>query len=1410
MIDRYRYYFDIDPEYFPQVNEGVINNNPDMWKKYYPHETFVKLIKDTVSVLSRQQKLSIWVEGAYGTGKSYGVLTLKKLLDSSEDDTRAYFANYPEQLSNDLCNQLQRIKSDSKKIITVHRYGSSNIIGDNSLVFALQESIELALLENGIENGGVSVLKESVISWLSDSANKAYFNTIIKDSYHHLFGNDDVDAIIHNLQSYTGDALVTLMSKITKVGEERQFKALSLDVNRLVQWIKDVIKENDLKAIVFIWDEFTNYFENNLKALTGFQQIVEISATNPFYMIIVTHKSSGLFNDTDKDKKRILDRFVNPTCMITLPENVAFRLMGAAMVRNKDPQVLSDWEDTADELYDRTKDSRKLVKAKANISDSELKNILPIHPYAALLLKYISSAFDSNQRSMFDFIKNDRGNEIKGFQWFIDNCSPEDENPLLTVDMLWDFFYEKGKEYLTADIRSILDCYSRATTKNLTSDEQRVLKSVLLLQAISQRVGPSVDLFISNEKNINNAFEGSDLDIGAAGRIAQKLCRDEILYLKPLGGNKYQFSALVNTGDRSAVEKIKEDICKKTTAALIAEGNVSEAISLGGALKLRYVTRFVSVSDFKVTINTLRNQEVNFPGKLVAVVAMAKDDSESATISKMISDAVSDGSYHMIFIDASLTFLGRDAFDQYVEAMANAQYQRGKDNGSANQYDSNAKDVLKKWKNRIASGEFIISYIKKDGTVSKERVATVEYLYNALMDINKGYFESSLETGSAVIDTMWVANLLKLGVECGATQITKNTFLSKNQQTSLENYIGADAWKQEEGSKPYWEAKPYLLISKIKLQVIETIESAFKNDGRVSIARIYDDLKIAPFGFLPCNLTAFVMGFVLKEYIDGIYSWSDGLTNDPLTVNKLKEMVAEVISLQITPNARYHDKYIVMLTKEEKSFNEASSLIFDIPLNQCTNGIQTRERIRNEMKKLLFPIWSLKYAIGTSNLKTDEDLVNKLIDLYSGIANNQNMAGTQTDNDIAMAIGKLCIHNVELAEDLKTILTQDKCTEGMMNYLKEFESGELLALSEEVGDNGQFINVLKSKFDADAANWVWNQETANQKIKEVILEYKIIYESNKVISKTVSFKNTIGEWCDKCSYIRISYSAAKNYLNGMGDFLAILHNMKKTNELLDSHKQKFLDLLMANMSAFKDFYNSQLNVFKKVCDFFIAPYGFSEEEINDLYKTLPMNCFTKDKSDYLNLVETKVKEFNAARGSAKLKQLWQDKTGTTSPREWSKEYKMPILSMVPDNNMQEAKIAFSTLNRQKPDATSIDKAINFLESVNHEFYEKLKNSSERDKAFCMNIIKGYSVMLSDINEVKNYLCRVVTADAYDWLGLPEVEKKIRQMAEVKYNQGGCDKALEKIDSMELADVKRYLKDLIKDNMTVGIEIIKEN
>lgn len=1407
MLDKYRDYFDIDPEYLAQINEAEIESHPDLWKKFYPHETFVKLVKDTISVISRKQKLSIWVEGAYGTGKSHAVLTLKKLLDASDEDTKAYFEKYNDELSTDLYNKFQQIKSGEQKILTVHRYGSSNIYGDDDLVFAIQQSIVAALKNAGIEDHGEGALKDSAVAWLSDSINKNYFNALINEKYKELFAGNDVDAIIEKLNTYSeqameqpskGEALQTLMGKIMKVAGEQHFSALTLTTTSLLKWIEEVIKRNNFKAIVFIWDEFTDYFRNNMRAMTGFQEIADFSGDKPFYLMIVTHNVMHMFPESDKDWKRLMGRFVQPICNIELPENMAFRLMGDAMEENDDPVVQQDWQETRDELYDRTHDSRQLVKEKAKITDTELKKILPIHPYAALLLKHISSAFDSNQRSMFDFIKNDRGDEIKGFQWFINNRGPYDANPLLTIDMLWDFFYEKGKEYLASDIRAILDCYAFAANKNLDTERQRVLKTVLLLQAISQRAGDSVELFIPNERNLNNAFEGSDLENDEPVRIADSMVPD-ILYKKPMPGGRTQYSALINSGNVVEIDKQKEEQKKKPTSTLLQEADMQSAISLTGALRLRYVMKYVSYSDFKSTINQLRGQEDSLGNKLMAVTTFARDDAESVQIGKAIKEAIADGSYHIVFIDASITPLGNDLLEQYADAMANSVVNLKQDRGLAAQYDANAKEALKKWRGKIAAGEFIVySQDKPDG----ERAATIDQLYEYLFTIDRKHYSEGLETHGSVNDTMWQSTSLPAGVQYGAEEITQGQFRSRNEQTKLENYIGKKAWKVPE----YWKSAPYLPISKIKIEVDKVIQDAFTSGDRISIAQIYDFLqdKNGSYGFMPCNLTAFVIGFLLKEYTDGTYNYSDGTVNDVLNVTKLKEMVSEIIKHQVNPIPRYKDKYIVTTTAEEKAFNEASSKVFGIPINLCNSVEQTRKRIRQKMKDLSFPVWVLKYVLKDAELKSSKEAVSELIDYYSGIANNNNFGASKTDSDIAISIGKLCIENPEAIDDLSALVTKDKCSDGMKAYLNQYERGILPQLANEVGDGGQFINRLKKKFDADAANWVWNTDTANQKIDEVILEYKIVVQSNKILPKNISFDGAIREWTDKCGMIRISYLYAKNYWEDLSELMEMLYDIKKSGVLLDSRREKFLEQISANGEAFIRFYNNQTDLFRKACAYIVG--RFSEEEAREIFKLLQNNLFTSEKSDYQAAVQAAVDKYISEQSATKLKEMWREKTQTENPRQWSKKYRTPILCMISDKDVATARSAFGTLNRKQPDTASIDKAIEFLERA--DFFDRLSSQDERDKAFRENVVKSYSVMLDDLDEVRNHLMKVMGSEPYDWFGLPEVDKKLKEMAEYKYNETGCDKALEKIDSMDVADVKQYLKRLIKDNMVVGMEIIK--
>ena len=214
----YRDYFDIDPEYFPQVDKKIIDTVPDLWKKFYPHPSFVTLLKVTVDVLKRKHKLSIWVDGAYGTGKSHAVLTLKKLIEADPEETKSYFEKY--KLDSFLCKDLIAQK-ESGKILVCHRYGSSDINSDVDLIVAIQEGIEKALKGNGIENQASSSLKNALIRFLENDENKQSFDIFASGSSKDVLGGDKADDVLEKLRSYEDDALRTLITKLFKVNMVR-------------------------------------------------------------------------------------------------------------------------------------------------------------------------------------------------------------------------------------------------------------------------------------------------------------------------------------------------------------------------------------------------------------------------------------------------------------------------------------------------------------------------------------------------------------------------------------------------------------------------------------------------------------------------------------------------------------------------------------------------------------------------------------------------------------------------------------------------------------------------------------------------------------------------------------------------------------------------------------------------------------------------------------------------------------------------------------------------------------------------------------------------------------------------------------------------------------------------------------
>lgn len=232
-----------------------------------------------------------------------------------------------------------------------------------------------------------------------------------------------------------------------------------------------------------------------------------------------------------------------------------------------------------------------------------------------------------------------------------------------------------------------------------------------------------------------------------------------------------------------------------------------------------------------------------------------------------------------------------------------------------------------------------------------------------------------------------------------------------------------------------------------------------------------------------------------------------------------------------------------------------------------------------------------------------------LIDDFGGVANNQNLGGGRTDTDIALEIGKLCREHKSAITDLSIVLTKENCQKGMLAFLTVFEDGILPKLAAEANDNGRYLNIIKKKFDADSANWVWNKETAEQKISEVISEYKILAESRKAGIFASSIMEVVQEWCDKARNIKLSYELIENQLDDAKPFLKILAQIKRTGTLLDSQQKDFLTALESHLGRSSVFILNNSSISGKHVSFIWK--DFLKRNGSEILCDHPVGCFHK-------------------------------------------------------------------------------------------------------------------------------------------------------------------------------------------------------
>ena len=291
-------------------------------------------------------------------------------------------------------------------------------------------------------------------------------------------------------------------------------------------------------------------------------------------------------------------------------------------------------------------------------------------------------------------------------------------------------------------------------------------------------------------------------------------------------------------------------------------------------------------------------------------------------------------------------------------------------------------------------------------------------------------------------------------------------------------------------------------------------------------------------------------------------------------------------------------------------------------------------------------------------------------------------------------------------------------------------------------------------------------------------------------------------WRERLDFLRVSADSLAEQSAAFAQLKDFFLTLAKGSDFLPDRLQEFVRLLEDCKAELKELLGEEETVFAKA----YAPYleGLSESDKKKIRGKVEKGLFLKPRSYANEKVKQGADEYRRGQLKEQLKDLWKEKTGTLGPRDWSERYRTPVLACVGLDEYDEAMRVFALLEHRDGKDADFRKAIVFLQDA--LFFAVLSDERRRDEAFRRNVVGKYASLLPDLVMVREKLSALRIAP-YDWKGNPGVEEKLKGMARASYEAGGSSKVLSKIDSMDDATLKKYLKQLVVGNMTVGMEIL---
>lgn len=1012
------------------------------WQQFIPTERFYDILKTVLNSLqsSPAERKSILIQGAYGTGKSHASAVVKHLLWDDFD----YIEEYLKTLDVQLREKVRNFRK-TKKVLPIVLKGIANITDNRTFSLAVEKALKDTLKANNFEVQTESDF-EKMVSQIKDNPLHIDWDQIIKSNHElRMYVNSPSD-LINRLKNRDITILKVLESIINKKGGHFTYSKID---KWLVEVSHELIDKGIANYLMIFWDEFSAVLQhsNRNEFLSPLQDMAELSKNSNIFLYLISHRTPRQAGLADEEVKKVFDRFHFKDYSM---EPITTYHIISATIQKKDK---TKWNELKDRFFSATQLNDFLERISGNEGASaknNIKNLFPIHPYAAYLATFIARNLGSTERSIFSFL-NDKD---KGFLNFLNN-EINDKAPVISADYLWDYFIEEFEKDNSDKFLPILEKFKLhiKDIESLGKQYSAVFKGTLLLNALYRLVSvgeAQQSLVIPSIDNIRSLFMGTLLEPDV-DEVLGYFDKKEIIRKNPDGLYLVSFSSLpINEVE---VEKQKaileyEDITKVLEFNPDSKTNLTNLIT-NGILRTTEVN-FYWAGEKEHIIRSKLSKGFRKTYSLHLAIFLQKDDAEASVIKTTVKQlAKEEDSKHIVFIFTDKPF-GKDSYNKFITFYAESIVARNHnftDDAIANQ--GFAKKIMDDWINSMKSGYVTVIF---GGHERLELMSKIGSLINE--QVSPHIFKYGLENLQKARENqnVWTPKMAQRSIEIFLFANSRDDISSKTSR-GPESYLRC-ILKDKRGNNYVVEEsleiketadKEHPLV-KISGEV-ENIINDLQNQPNFNLGDRLKFLSDLPYGIYPNMIQMALMGYVLRKYLGKLYEAGTGI---PITQSMMKDKTTELF--RCWQEGISSGKLEVRLgTLEEKELVETLGDIFSFDKVNGLNDL--RWEIRKLVKDVGLPIWSVKY------LDVKDGVKNAVDEIFTLIKNVDSEIGYDDVKRILEAV----INN---KLDLELTLKKDNIQQGFIQFLQYIDSVRIFD-----SDNDEIIDYLYKNMQEEVAQW---------------------------------------------------------------------------------------------------------------------------------------------------------------------------------------------------------------------------------------------------------------------------------------------------------------------------------------------------